>query len=211
MLKPIFFAALSSLFAATPLLAQESAQQSAHLFSIQPKVATSTTFNVPIVAIPKNIRVSQAINKQIIQQIMAHLDYISVPMVTSGSIQYVVDNLATIANIDAKQGVQGLSYTVIYNKNNQLVLNIDFKHDIAIAEKHEYDLAFDLLTGKAIAITDIADLNELTDFDFFASTSTGGTRSHKNTNGNKTGFNTAKINAQKNKNMAQTISSLSTF
>jgi hypothetical protein len=163
------------------------------------------------VAIAKNIRVSQTINKQIIEQIMAHLDYISVPIVTSSSIQYVVDNLATMANIDAKQGVQGLNYTVIYNKNNQLVLNINFKHDIAVAEKHEYDLAFDLLTGKAIAITDLADLNELTDFDIFASIQAGGTRSHKNTSGNKTTFDAGKTNRAKSKSIAQNIASLATF
>lgn len=211
MLKSIIYVALSSLLAATSVFAQDSAQESANLFTIRPKVATSAIFNVPIVAIAKNVRVSQAINKQIIAQVMAHLDYISVPVVTSSSIQYVVDNLATIANIDANQGVQGLNYTVIYNKNNQLVLNIDFKHDIAIAEKHEYDLAFDLLTGKTIAITDIADLNELTDFDIFASIHAGGTRNHKNTSGNKITSDSNKINSVKLKSTANNVASLSTF
>lgn len=211
MFKPIIYVALSSLLGATPIFAQDAVQESANLLCIKPKVATAAIFNVPIVAIPKKIRISQAINKQIIEQIMAHLDYISVPVVTNGSIQYVVDNLATIANIDAQQGVQGLSYTVIYNKNNQLVLNIDFKHDIAVAEKHEYDLAFDLLTGKAIAITDIVDLGELTDFDIFASTSTGSTGSHKRVASPKTAFDSRKSKKVQSRNVMQPTSSLATF
>ena len=177
MLKPLIFVALSSLLGANSVIAQSSVM----LFNISPKVATSAKFKVPMVAIPKRIRVSQNINKQIIAQVMAHLDYISVPVVSNGSIQYVVDNLATIANIAPQQGVQGISYTVIYQTNDQILINIDFKHDIAISEKHEYDLAFDLHTGEQIAITDLADLNELTDIDIFMT--------------NKIGRNTVSTNA----------------
>ena len=189
MLKSLFFVVLSFLLGATSAVAQSSAT----LFNISPKVATAAKFKVPMVAIPKHIRASQNINKQIIAQIMAHLDYISVPVVSNGSIQYVVDNLATIANIDPQQGVQGISYTVIYQTNDQILININFKHDIAISEKHEYDLAFDLTTGEQIAITDLADLNELTDIDIFmtnhigrnaVSASTLGATKTTNTNNN---------------------------
>ena len=163
MFKPFIFVALSSLLSATASVGQSNAL----LFHISPKVATSGKFKVPMVAIPKRIKVSQAINKQILAQIIAHLDYISVPVVSNGSVQYVIDNLATIANIDPEHGVQGINYTVLYKTDEQILISLIFKHDIAIAEKHEYDLAFDLNTGEQIAITDLADLNELTDIDIF--------------------------------------------
>jgi hypothetical protein len=175
MFKPFIFVALSSLLGATASVAQSPAL----LFHISPKVATSAKFKVPMVAIPKRIKVSQAINKQILAQIMAHLDYISVPVVSNTSVQYLVDNLATIANIDPEHGVQGINYTILYQTDEQILINIIFKHDIAIAEKHEYDLAFDLNTGAQIATTDIADLNELTDIDIFM-TNNIGRKTHTN-------------------------------
>jgi hypothetical protein len=175
MFKSITVVALSSLLAATTTFAQENAQ----LLSLSPKVASSAKFRLPIIELKtanntsSGVNVAQIVNQQILDQVLEHLDYAGIPMLTYGSTQYMMDNLATLANIAPNQGVQGLDYTVLYNKDNQIVLTLTFKHDDALAEKKNYEFAFDLTTGRKIAVTDIADLAELTNIDMFAPSQTG--------------------------------------
>jgi hypothetical protein len=150
-----------AMFATLLFVASADAQTTANINALAPTVKTTQKYRFPMVELAKNVGIAAEINEEIVLDMTNHLEAMKLPMMSHGTIQDILDNLATYAKTGSNEVLTEVNYQVLYNKNNLLSLKIVLINDNDHADDRDFYFNFDLRSGARLTLADVIEPSQM--------------------------------------------------
>jgi hypothetical protein len=138
-----------------------NAQTVATVRSLTPSVKTDQKYNFPTVELAKNVGVAAEINEELALDMSLRLEEMQLPMMSFGTIQHTLDNIATYSKTGSAEVLSSISYQVLYNKNNVLSLKVMLENDQNHADDRDFYYNFDLRSGARLTLADVIEPSQM--------------------------------------------------